>query len=160
MDKYNVSVNLKLKIYGDEKVYVASIREYPDCVGQGDTVEEAYDEVMDNFSALIENSKENGEELKILNFEEKYSGKILLRLPKSLHRQLAMQAENEGVSLNTCIINSLAQKTSHFDVINTFERLISNVSISIQNEDLSYRLPNFKSYITKKLEVVYNGTGI
>lgn len=160
MDRFNVSVNLKTKIYDDEKVYVANIREYPDCIGQGDTVEEAYNEVMDNFSALVENSKENGEELKLINFEEKYSGKILLRLPKSLHRQLVLQAESEGVSLNTCIVNSLAQKTSHYDIVNTFEKLISSVSITIQNDDLNYVLPGYKTKINKKWEVAYSGSVI
>jgi predicted HicB family RNase H-like nuclease len=32
--------------------------------------------------------------------EGQYSGKFVLRLPKSLHARLAMEAEKEGVSLN------------------------------------------------------------
>jgi predicted HicB family RNase H-like nuclease len=32
--------------------------------------------------------------------ESRYSGKFVLRLPKSLHARLAMEAEKEGVSLN------------------------------------------------------------
>lgn len=160
MDKYNVSVNIKEKQYNEKLVYVASIREYPDCIGQGDTPEKAYNEVMNNFSVLCEFAKETGKDLNLLKTEDEFSGRILLRLPKSLHRQLAWQAENEGVSLNTCIVNSLAQKTSHYDIVNTFEKLISNVSITIQNEDLNYNLPSSKSYVNKKWEVEYSGTVI
>jgi antitoxin HicB len=38
-----------------------------------------------------------------------YSGRFVLRLPKSLHRQLAERAEAEGVSLNTLALAALAQ---------------------------------------------------
>ena len=38
-----------------------------------------------------------------------YSGKVLLRLPKTLHKSLAEQADDEGVSLNTLMITYLAQ---------------------------------------------------
>ncbi|MFD2670789.1 toxin-antitoxin system HicB family antitoxin [Marinicrinis sediminis] len=32
--------------------------------------------------------------------DEEYSGKFVLRLPKTLHRQLSEKAKHEGVSLN------------------------------------------------------------
>ena len=32
--------------------------------------------------------------------ESQYSGKFVLRIPKTLHARLAMEAEKEGVSLN------------------------------------------------------------
>lgn len=38
-----------------------------------------------------------------------YSGKVNLRMPKSLHRDLARRAEREGVSLNQVIVTSLAR---------------------------------------------------
>lgn len=40
---------------------------------------------------------------------ESYSGKFVLRLPKSLHCRLAMEAEKEGVSLNQYALYKLAQ---------------------------------------------------
>lgn len=38
-----------------------------------------------------------------------YSGKISLRLPKSLHRELAEQAKREGVSLNQYALYKLSK---------------------------------------------------
>lgn len=38
-----------------------------------------------------------------------YSGKINLRMPKSLHHDLAHRAQQEGVSLNQLIVTSLAR---------------------------------------------------
>jgi len=41
--------------------------------------------------------------------EIEYNGKILLRVPKSLHKQLVAKAKAEGVSLNQLILYRLAQ---------------------------------------------------
>ncbi|WP_307189061.1 toxin-antitoxin system HicB family antitoxin [Caldicellulosiruptor sp. F32] len=35
--------------------------------------------------------------------EEEYSGRLVLRIPKSLHKRLAEEAKKEGVSLNSFI---------------------------------------------------------
>lgn len=40
---------------------------------------------------------------------EEYSGKLVLRIPKSLHKQLKEQAEIEGVSLNQYMLYKLAR---------------------------------------------------
>jgi hypothetical protein len=39
-----------------------------------------------------------------------YSGRFVLRIPKSLHRELANEAEAEGVSLNSFVSNVLASR--------------------------------------------------
>ena len=38
-----------------------------------------------------------------------YSGRVTLRLPKTLHRALAMAADEEGVSLNSYLVSLLSQ---------------------------------------------------
>ena len=40
---------------------------------------------------------------------DEYSGKISLRVPKSLHRELARGAKKEGISLNQFILYKLAK---------------------------------------------------
>jgi predicted RNase H-like HicB family nuclease len=37
-----------------------------------------------------------------------FSGRLVLRLPKTLHKQLTQQAEDEGVSLNTLIVTLIS----------------------------------------------------
>jgi len=46
----------------------------------------------------------------------KFSGKFALRLPKSLHAELAQAAECEGVSLNQYMVTLLAEKNSFHEV--------------------------------------------
>jgi hypothetical protein len=40
--------------------------------------------------------------------EDAHSGRLLLRMPRSLHSELARAAEREGVSLNTYITGALS----------------------------------------------------
>lgn len=40
---------------------------------------------------------------------EGYSGKLVIRLPRSLHKRLKAEAEAEGVSLNQYMLYKLAQ---------------------------------------------------
>ena len=41
--------------------------------------------------------------------EESLSGKFVIRVPKSLHRRLVIEAEKEGVSLNQYAMYKLAR---------------------------------------------------
>jgi len=43
------------------------------------------------------------------NAGKAYSGKVNLRMPRSLHRDLARRAEKEGVSLNQFMVVALAR---------------------------------------------------
>lgn len=40
--------------------------------------------------------------------ENQYSGKFVVRIPKSLHARLAFEAEKEGVSLNQYALHKLS----------------------------------------------------
>ena len=45
----------------------------------------------------------------VINEIEGYSGRILVRIPKSLHRQLAQDAKREGISLNQYALYKLSR---------------------------------------------------
>lgn len=45
----------------------------------------------------------------VRNEIEGYSGRILVRIPKSLHRQLALDAKREGISLNQYALYKLSR---------------------------------------------------
>ena len=81
-------------------------------VGDGETPEEAYADLMEARSALIEDWLRRGvavPEPKSDEEEALPSGKLSLRLPRSLHAQVNRQAEQEGVSINAYITAVLAQ---------------------------------------------------
>ena len=80
--------------------YFATVQEFDGCMSHGDTYAEAYENIQEAMEGWIETKLENGFEVPLPLNESQYSGKFVLRLPKSLHARLAMEAEKEGVSLN------------------------------------------------------------
>jgi predicted RNase H-like HicB family nuclease len=98
----------------DSGTYTALILEFPGCITQGDTPQEAYEHLEDAAQDWIEAARDLKQEIPSPSQSLSFGGKILLRLPKSLHRQLALIAEREGVSLNQFIVSALAEKVGAF----------------------------------------------
>lgn len=71
-------------------------------IGDGETVGEALSNLEDSKRALFETYLDEGVEIPEPDtFEEDFSGKFLLRIPKYLHRDLALEAKENNASLNT-----------------------------------------------------------
>jgi predicted HicB family RNase H-like nuclease len=56
----------------------------------------------------IETKLENGFTVPEPIGDDQYSGKFVVRLPKSLHKRLSIEAEKEGVSLNQYTLYKLS----------------------------------------------------
>jgi predicted HicB family RNase H-like nuclease len=110
-EHYAITVR-RVSIEGEE-FWRATVRELPDVAEFAETREEAIDLALDSIETLKQAAKEEGKEFpEPLEEEEEYSGRVTLRLPKSLHREIAMQAQLEDVSLNTYIVTALAMRST------------------------------------------------
>lgn len=89
--------------------YVGYFPELPGCITQGETIEEIKEMMQDAKLCWILGTLEDGYPVPEPESNENYSGKFNLRVSKSLHRQLAMQAKVENVSLNTLATTFIAQ---------------------------------------------------
>jgi antitoxin HicB len=96
----------------EEGGWVVRVKELLGCVSQGETPEEALAMIQDAMQGWLEVSLEMGDAIPEPRLEEDYSGKFVVRVPKSLHRQLVDAADREGVSLNQYINVALAQAVS------------------------------------------------
>ena len=105
-DYLNVKYPVTL-IPAEEGGYVAKILDLPGCVTQGETAEEAAAMMEDARQAWLTDAFASGDAIPLPKSD--YSGKFVVRTPKSLHGQLAAQAEAEGVSLNSYIISLLSR---------------------------------------------------
>jgi antitoxin HicB len=85
------------------------IKELPGCMSQGDTPAEALRMVEDAMSGWIGTEISRGNPIPEPRSDDNYSGKFVVRVPKSMHRLLADSAENDGVSLNKWIVAALAE---------------------------------------------------
>ena len=106
-----MSLPYRIELYpAEEGGYVASIPDLPGCVTQAETKEEAVKLIEDAKAAWLSTAMEQSIPIRTPGTRPgSYSGKLNVRLPKSLHRALSMRAEEEGVSLNHLIVYKLTQ---------------------------------------------------
>lgn len=84
------------------------VKELPGCASQGDTPEEAMRMIEDAMTGWLELALEDGDPIPEPRPEEEFSGKFVVRVPKSLHRLLVEAADLDEVSLNQYINTVLA----------------------------------------------------
>lgn len=89
--------------------FYARILEFDGCQSTGETFEEAYENLKDAMIGWIETKIENGFEVPLPVRYEDFSGKFIVRIPKSLHYRLSVEAEQEGVSLNQYALYKLSR---------------------------------------------------
>ena len=96
--------------------YVATCPDFPGVSGFGETRVQALAEAELSLQLAIEAYQEEGWELPIPQPPPSHSGRLLLRLPRSLHTQLAQQAEVEGISLNMLACNYLTEGAAEHQI--------------------------------------------
>lgn len=89
--------------------FYAHVLELDGCQTTGETFEEAYKNLKEAMEGWIETKLENGFEIPLpIGFQD-FSGKFIVRIPKTLHYRLAIEAEKEGVSLNQYALYKLSK---------------------------------------------------
>jgi predicted RNase H-like HicB family nuclease len=105
MPKYSFKV-----FWSDEdQAYIATCPDFPGVSAFGNTTEQALAEAEVALRLAVETYQDEGWPLPEPQPQLSYSGQFRVRLPKSLHAQLAEQANVEGVSLNTVIVTYLSE---------------------------------------------------
>lgn len=88
--------------------FYAHVLELDGCQSTGDTFEEAYKNLKEAMEGWVEAKLEGGFEIPLPVGYEDFSGKFVVRIPKTLHYQLSLEAEKEGVSLNQYALYKLS----------------------------------------------------
>jgi len=97
----------------EEDTWVASLPDLPGCNSYGDSVSEAVDNVTKMKNLWIRGRYDSDLPIPEPTSEDDFSGKFVLRIPKSLHRSLAFQAQKQGVSLNHYASHLLSERNSN-----------------------------------------------
>ena len=97
--------------------YVARVIELPDLFMDGESPEEALKELESIKREWITTNLELGNEMPEPLNTQNYSGKIVLRLPSSVHEDLAKIAQLEGVSLNQYMVSVLSKAAGREEVL-------------------------------------------
>jgi len=108
IDPTKYTITVRKGLFDNEECFEARVAELPDVVEYADSFDEAYALAIDTIETTAAIFEEQGKTIPqpIIPADD-YSGRVTLRLPKSLHRALAKAANSEGVSLNQHLTNVL-----------------------------------------------------
>jgi predicted HicB family RNase H-like nuclease len=103
---YNISV--RRGMFDGEDLFEARVKELPDVTEYGETYQEAYELAVDTIETAAAAFAEQGRPFPPAQAPaDDFSGRVTLRIPRSLHRALAAAADDEGVSLNAHLVGVL-----------------------------------------------------
>ena len=121
--------------------YFVKVKELSGCMSTGDTPEEAIEMIHDAMRGWLEVTIEDGLEVPLPNVMKEYSGRFVVRVPAYLHRNLAEQAKEEGISLNQFVVSLLSEKITVTKLLRKIEELKEKIealqSIIITNKKAS-----------------------
>ncbi|HKH29815.1 MAG TPA: type II toxin-antitoxin system HicB family antitoxin [Gaiellaceae bacterium] len=109
-DYTSLPYHLLLVRDGEDKAkpWTAAVEELPGCTSHGKTSDEALGGIEAAMAKWIGIALEEGREIPEPKSAATHSGRLLLRMPKTLHADLTRASEREGVSLNQFITDVLA----------------------------------------------------
>ena len=99
---YYMNLSYKIEITADkiDGGYVFSCPELDGCVTCADTMQEGLENLEDAKRCWLTACIESGAEIPEPTSIDDYSGQFKLRIPKSLHMELAQKSKQEGISMN------------------------------------------------------------
>jgi len=93
----------------EDKEYVGLCAEFSSLSWLARTPEAALRGIRRVVADVVKDMQEGGEPLPEPIASRQYSGKFMVRVPPEIHRRLAIQAAEAGVSLNRLASSKLAQ---------------------------------------------------
>ncbi len=101
----------RIEVYYDEDYWAAECADLPGFAAAADTWEELQAKIEDAKRSWFDAALAAGIEIRPPRpVDEPYSGKFVVRIPKSLHAAVVQAADREGVSLNTLVVAAIAKE--------------------------------------------------
>lgn len=100
----------KLLMPDESGGYVAQVMEFPGCIAEGETADEAIHNLDEAMLDWLEEVIESGQRVPEPLAAQGYSGHFALRIPKWVHREAARRAQADSVSLNQRIVEAIGER--------------------------------------------------
>ena len=91
----------------EDEAFIGTVAEFPRLSHFDGTRQEAFDGIVELVSDVMGDMEEDGEELPEPFGKRSYSGRIVLRMTPEQHRRIAMEAAEQGVSINTLLVSRI-----------------------------------------------------
>ncbi len=107
-----------IELTPDDGSFFVKVKELEGCMSVGESSTDALAMIEDAMREWLAAAIEDGIEIPLPEAmqADRFSGKFPLRLPKSLHRKLAENAERDGVSLNQYLVMLLSERNAVAEV--------------------------------------------
>ena len=92
---------------GDVGEWLAHFEELSHVSAFGNSPEEALTELKEAWEAIKESYIAHNEPIPVAPSQKEYSGQLNVRIDKSVHRALAVEAAQVGISLNVLVAQEL-----------------------------------------------------
>jgi predicted HicB family RNase H-like nuclease len=93
----------------DDNEYVGLCAEFPSLSWLANTQEATLKGIRKVVARIVQDLNDNGEEVPVPIACKRYSGKFMVRVPPEVHRNLALQAAESGISLNRLASSKLSK---------------------------------------------------
>lgn len=138
----------------EDDTYTASILEMPGCVASGSDPIEALKKLEHVSESWVESALKSGYEFRDPIDSSHFTGKIALRLPRMLHKQVAEMAMLDETSINQFLVMAISSYVSGrfvTDRVKDVLGMVSNIEISFKqiNNNLNVNLtaePNYTNF--------------
>ncbi len=87
----------------EDNEHIGLCSEFPSLSWLDDSPEKALEGIQKTVQTVVTDMEESGEQVPQPISERSYSGKFQVRIPAEVHRHLALEAAEQGVSLNRLI---------------------------------------------------------
>lgn len=114
---YYLTLTYPYTVVPDDGSYFIEFPDLPGCMTQVEDASEIAEAAEEIRTLWIETEYDRSADIPEPAGDEDYSGKFLIRVPKTLHRDLVRAARREGVSLNAYVTTLLAQRASASDLV-------------------------------------------
>lgn len=111
------TISIRREIHDGESYYVGRVAEFPNISSFQESFEEARAMVVDAIQTLKRIADEANQAFPVPYpvLPDKFSGRVTLRLPKSLHAKVARNAIQEETSLNQYLVTAIASYVGEAD---------------------------------------------
>jgi antitoxin HicB len=117
IDDYLDRPYARILIPAEEGGYSAEILEFPGCFAEGDTAEEALSRLEQAAASWLDAALDQGQPIPEPFTNQGYSGRIVLRIPRSIHRQSARFAHRDDTSLNQFFLSAISARMGAEDLV-------------------------------------------
>ncbi len=91
----------------EDQAFIGRVSEFSSLAAHGEKPQEALSEIISAVEGVLEDLDESGEVAPTPFSKRTYSGRLNVRMPEHLHRQLDIESKRQGVSLNRWINSKL-----------------------------------------------------